>query len=154
MLRDSVCDEATNTEICLFDGGDCCLELKDTTLCNNCSCNLLVDPKELIEQFSELDIKPLRDPKVVDTAIEQWTIQVEDVVSGPVCAVLCLGNEIQNHVNTWQYLPSMHICKCGWIVSDICPEHIAILNWNMNDTSDLTHNTYLQVGKTIPCGNV
>ncbi len=35
MLRDGVCDEPTNNELCHWDGGDCCLDktLKDDTLC-------------------------------------------------------------------------------------------------------------------------
>ncbi len=35
MLRDGVCDELTNTALCHWDGGDCCLDksIKDTTLC-------------------------------------------------------------------------------------------------------------------------
>ena len=37
MLRDGVCDEATNTEECFFDGGDCCTE---NTAVWNCECML------------------------------------------------------------------------------------------------------------------
>ncbi len=35
MLRDGVCDEATNNEKCLYDGGDCCLSRgkKGESLC-------------------------------------------------------------------------------------------------------------------------
>ncbi len=35
MLRDGVCDEATNTQICHWDDGDCCLDqfIKDESLC-------------------------------------------------------------------------------------------------------------------------
>ncbi len=40
MIRDGVCDEATNLEACNFDGGDCCLDNKDITLCKQCSCKL------------------------------------------------------------------------------------------------------------------
>ena len=38
MIRDGVCDEITNTERCLYDGGDCCKEDKSTELCNVCTC--------------------------------------------------------------------------------------------------------------------
>ncbi len=40
MIGDGVCDEATNTEECLFDGNDCCLENKNTDLCQDCFCRL------------------------------------------------------------------------------------------------------------------
>ncbi len=35
MLRDGVCDDATNTKVCHWDGGDCCLDkfTKDTSYC-------------------------------------------------------------------------------------------------------------------------
>ncbi len=35
MLRDGVCDEATNNERCHYDGGDCCLDrsVKNSALC-------------------------------------------------------------------------------------------------------------------------
>ncbi len=35
MLRDGVCDEATNNELCLWDGGDCCVDRskKGTSFC-------------------------------------------------------------------------------------------------------------------------
>ncbi len=40
MIRDGVCDEATNVERCLFDGGDCCLGNKSVWNCNFCTCKL------------------------------------------------------------------------------------------------------------------
>ncbi len=33
MIGDGVCDEVTNNERCLFDGGDCCKEDKSMTTC-------------------------------------------------------------------------------------------------------------------------
>ncbi len=78
----------------LFDGGDCCLEIKDTTLCKVCSCNLTVDLDDLQQQFEDFNVKPLKDAKVlIDKDIDEWiVVEVEDVVSGSVCAVLCLDH--------------------------------------------------------------
>lgn len=37
-VKDGVCDDATNTELCSFDGGDCCLPQVDKTYCTVCLC--------------------------------------------------------------------------------------------------------------------
>ncbi len=41
MMRDGVCDEATNIEACLFDGGDCCTENVAVWNCKRCDCMLI-----------------------------------------------------------------------------------------------------------------
>ncbi len=38
LINDGVCDEVANIADCLFDGGDCCLEDKDTKYCQDCEC--------------------------------------------------------------------------------------------------------------------
>ncbi len=38
LLGDRVCDEVTNNERCLYDGGDCCLSNKNTKYCQDCTC--------------------------------------------------------------------------------------------------------------------
>ena len=37
-VNDGVCDDATNVEICNFDGGDCCLEYILDAICDKCIC--------------------------------------------------------------------------------------------------------------------
>ena len=61
MIGDGICDEITNVERCLFDGGDCCREKKSTPLCKICTCRLNVNKYQLKEQleqgnFSILDL--------------------------------------------------------------------------------------------------
>ena len=50
LIGDLVCDDVANTEMCLFDGGDCCLQNIDTSLCLDCTCKL----QGKIEMFSLL----------------------------------------------------------------------------------------------------
>ncbi len=51
-MGDGLCDVDTNSEECGFDGGDCCLEEKNTAICHpNCDCNLVVDLKNLRSLF-------------------------------------------------------------------------------------------------------
>ncbi len=154
MLRDSVCDEATNTEMCLYDGGDCCLELKDRTLCSNCSCILTIKPEELRQQFLDLEIKPLSDPAKYPSVNKIAGVKVEDVVSGPVCATLCLDPERGDDINAWRYRASKQICQCSWIKSTACPKTIVDLDWTLTSVTTLTSdqdNAFVQLGKTIPC---
>ena len=39
LIGDGICHDATNTEFCEYDGGDCCLKETNTELCIGCICN-------------------------------------------------------------------------------------------------------------------
>ncbi len=157
MMRDSVCDEGTNIELCLFDGGDCCLEGKDTTLCQNCSCILSVDESQLEQDFDQLNIQPLVDPMKFFDVIGNWSVKVEDVVTGPVCSVLCLEPKKKDQINAWHYDKRERFCSCGWVESTRCPEDLVIMAEEKDlDMSALSmtrqFDAFLQLGKTVPCG--
>ncbi len=153
MLRDAVCDEVTNNPTCLFDGGDCCLELKDTTLCQNCSCIMHVEPKKLHQKFIELEIKPLVNPHEFESAIGRWTVKVEDVISAQVCAVLCLEHDKADHINAWHFWENgRRTCGCGWIRSTLCPENLVKMEGRLLSVEKLsTNDTFVMLDKTLPC---
>ncbi len=160
MLRDGVCDETANTAKCLYDGGDCCKENKDKFLCRNCVCMLKIDHGEQLKQFNALEVTPFADAKSLDTAIgnKGWTVEVEDVVSLPVCAQLCLDHEIANELNAWHYRVNERICNCGWVESRSCPEKMVISDWtwkyleNSTVEDNMGYNAFIQLNKTVSCG--
>ncbi len=154
MLRDSVCDEATNIAECFFDGGDCCLEFKNTIYCQNCSCILTVDNETVLRQFSENNVKPFANPDDVQPFAEQWIVNVEEVISIRVCAVLCLDHDNSQDINTWLYNRTSQVCRCGWVNSTFCPEtKVTDSGWILDDIAMLTHSAYIMLEKTLPCGN-
>ncbi len=159
MLRDYVCDEVTNIALCLFDGGDCCLEGKDRSLCRNCSCILSVDNDDLQKEFDDWDIKPLDKPEDFFGTVGTWTVVVREVISGPVCIVLCLNHDQKDQINAWHYGTEEQICTCGWIGSTNCPEDMVLANQTMLDDGSLGMSktfgafwAFVQLGKTVPCG--
>ena len=154
-IRDSVCDDTSNTAKCLFDGGDCCLEFKETRLCKNCTCILFIDHDELRNQFVELDIKPLENPTDLVTAIgNDWIVQVKDVLNGQVCARLCLEHESKDNINSWHYHEDSMVCKCGWVKSYLCLEEMTIPDWSL-DNNVIQNSTggFVQLRKMISCSN-
>ncbi len=157
-LRDTVCDDSSNTPICLYDGGDCCLEFKNTELCKNCSCVLDVDLDQMLWQFEDLNIMPIANPEDLDPEIEEcWTtIEVDDVMSSQVCAMLCLDHYKASQINAWQYQERDQLCKCGWIVSMACPETLVSSNWTLDNSSlsntALGTNVFVKLEMTVPCG--
>ena len=38
VIDDGICDDYLNKKQCYFDGGDCCLDDKDESICNDCTC--------------------------------------------------------------------------------------------------------------------
>ncbi len=163
MLRDSVCDEATNNARCLFDGGNCCLEFKDETLCKDCSCILPVEPLKIKSLFDQRQVKPLINNAkdyFDNVAIGKWTVKVEDVVSSPVCATLCLDHTPKaDYLNAWLYDQQSLVCKCAWLEAASCPETYSHLDWTLpngtNWRSELKLNTaFVQLKKVIPCSKL
>ncbi len=150
MLRDFVCDEATNNLECQFDGGDCCLEHKDTSLCQNCDCILAVDQNWLDSQFMDLDIQPLLDSVQFDNVVDENVLTVKDVVSAHGCAMLCLQTDEAEGINAWSYKENLRVCHCSWIESASCPENVVKeTNTEVNATDKI--QAFVQLAKTIPC---
>ncbi len=149
MLRDSVCDEATNNELCLYDGGDCCLEAKITTNCNSCACILAVYPPKLRRQLKEMNVARFKSHVDVNTVVGDWSLMIEEVISDQVCAVLCMDNEMANQINTWHYNTKTRKCWCGWTESTKCPETLVIASIDHSGIEQ----TFVQLKKTITCGN-
>ncbi len=158
LIRNSVCDEATNNDVCLFDGGDCCLEVKDRRYCQDCSCIQKVESQKLQQQFRDLEIKPLKNPVDYGDIIVKDIVKVEEVVSNAVCAVLCLDHQKKDEINAWRYFENDQLCHCGLVAEFQCTSSFVNANWHLNDTlEDLntTNNTaFIQLGKTVPCGEL
>ncbi len=157
MIRDTVCDETTNVAKCLYDGGDCCRDNKDRTLCRKCDCILEVDEEELNDQIGELMIKPLEHAESLDNSSSvDWKIEVEEVISVQVCAVLCLDHDEAYELNSWLYDANDRVCKCGWVDSTFCPEQKTISNWTLPTVEQLgmidNVSAFVQLTKTVACG--
>ncbi len=156
MLRDGVCDDVANIAKCLFDGGDCCQENKDKALCRDCICILKVNHEDMKKQFQELEIKPVKNPSHIKSAIgnDGWAVEVEEVVSTQVCTVVCLEHNSAGELNAWLYLDEQRICKCGWVGSSLCPRKWIVENWTWkNKKDDINHpSTFVQLKKTVSCG--
>ncbi len=158
MLRDGVCDDVANIALCLFDGGDCCHEFKNKVFCKNCSCVLKVVPGELRAQLKSWDVRPLtrNDTTGIVRLSPSSVVNVSGVLTKEVCAVLCIGHERADEINTWQYNEHYDSsCTCGWIGSEQCPEHALDVKIMTLDLDLLTVNTtFIQMNKTIPCGKL
>ncbi len=158
MLRDAICDEATNTEICLFDGGECCREGKVRDQCKDCSCRALIDLEKLQGQFEELNIKPLSlTENPFDSGVALKRVTIEDVVSHETCAVVCLEHELKMQINAWQYNEDVKECQCLWMKSKSCPETKAVTDWNpMTKALEKMslHQSYIQLEKNMQCGKL
>ncbi len=154
MLRDGVCDDTSNNARCFYDGGDCCKENKDKALCRNCTCVLNIDISKLEAQLEQLEVRPVRDPGRLVTAIAKRDgsmVEVEDVVSLEVCSLLCLEHKRAYEINAWHYLVNEQVCLCGWVDSVNCPRKMALtFDDSINESSNL--RAFIQLKKTVPCG--
>ncbi len=100
-IGDGICEDLVNTQECLYDGGDCCLEDKDLVFCQVCQCRQSVELARIKEKFDELDVQvfefPTHNPYAVTT--HSVIIEVDIVESALVCSSICLqGSQmVQNY---------------------------------------------------------
>ncbi len=111
-----------------------------------------MDPDKLQNDFDTLDIKPFEKTIDIQTAIGNWTVKVNDVVSRQVCTVLCLDHEKKSEINAWYYYEVDQVCHCGWMDSVNCPEDMVESNWSLDDGTNMINNAFVQLHKTVPCG--
>ncbi len=157
MLRDLVCDEETNTANCLYDGGDCCLEAKVRRHCRNCSCILSAKPERLDELFYTWDVKTLVDSQIIDpdNVFSSWTVIVDEVISEPVCAILCLDHKQGDRINGWHYNDRYDQCRCGWTKPIVCQESLQSNKsnrWTLTSPFTSSGHIFVMLSKTLPCG--
>ncbi len=153
MLRDSICDEVTNTEVCLYDGGDCCLEAKIRTQCKDCSCKAVIEPEKILKQFKDLSIEPIKVNGEEQLLIDIKVANIEEVVSNVTCAVICLEHQKRNDINVWQYHAEIQLCRCGWMKSQYCPKLKVLPGWKLGNIDAMNESSsYIQLAKTVPCG--
>ncbi len=157
MLRDGVCDEVTNTPRCLYDGGDCCREVKDTSMCMVCTCRLEIDEEEIHAQFKQLGVRQFKDPNDFHGLIgsKQFDIKVGDVLSDQVCSTLCLTHDDKDKFNAWHYNSIATVCRCAWIESMKCIGEVDLDETTNEEATPFDAAlAYVQLDKMIPCGNI
>ncbi len=157
MIADGVCDEATNTEQCSFDGGDCCLPHKSTPLCNDCTCRMIIDQDSLQDELDQFDVQMFDSVSDFnEVVIDNSLVEVEDVESLLVCARLCLDTiKSGNIVNGWMFDSAIQLCACSYLDPTLC---LAEKSLNPLTTDKEIHSDislgFVMLSMTLQCGNV
>ncbi len=157
MIRDGICDELTNTEKCLWDGGDCCLDRsrRDTSLCQTCTCKLTVDEDKLAASLQSTDVRMFRDPNDFQNLVLKTETVVAEVLSDEVCFTLCLDSEVKDVVNGWKYFAETGTCTCSWLKSTKCVEDIDLVEIDFENYvafSLVSVKAFVQLTKIVDCG--
>ncbi len=150
LIGDGVCDEITNNEMCLYDGGDCCLEDK-LTMCQDCSCKLTIDENQLAEIFSQFDVRIVHD---ADDWFEDYDVEktVLDVVSVDVCTILCLESNHNDQVNAWTFTIAIRKCQCIRVSEEeICKDEFEMLpvEGNITETATKVLLVAMELGECV-----
>ncbi len=154
MIRDGVCDELTNNELCLYDGGDCCLNDgdKDTTLCDSCICQLTIDDKLISNAFENLGLRRTVPEDHFTETLLSLSYTTTNVISSVVCTIVCLDPDLDETVNAWIYNFNSKRCSCVWIKSTTCQQD-SLVNRNISGLSSYIADTegYIQQRKILDC---
>ena len=151
ILRDGVCDDNVNTPMCLYDGGDCCLEDKAVHPCRVCSCILEVNEEELTRRFLALGVKAFKNPARFEVVVSTVGKTVLNVVSKHVCSMICLDDDIFEPVNAWHYDILAQVCSCGWIDYHT-NEWFRLISYNESAKHKLTNAAYVQTTRLLLSG--
>ncbi len=155
MIDDGVCDELTNVERCLFDGGDCCRQNKTSTLCKVCTCKIKFDDSELTQDLKKHNTNLVKNPvPYISSSVISEEKLIEDVQSKDTCSVLCLEKELENRVNSWVFHISNKTCICLWIENTFCESEDSLVPVNSQQSLQWQVFLYVQLDKLIACGEL
>ncbi len=88
LIQDGVCDEITNIQRCLYDGGDCCKEDKKSHICRKCTCHIDFDEDKLLEKMEDNEVAVYASEQLDHFKVVR---QVEEIASKPTCLAFCFG---------------------------------------------------------------
>ncbi len=159
-MADLVCDDVTNTKACFFDGGDCCLEDKETKYCTDCLCRhggntyrvRIIQGPSLITNLSSLSCKAnnLTGFSIPDDNRTEvfklsrnhvqngglyFPVLLFQLVHGPAtCHKLCFEDLNDTSIaNAWLFHSVTLTCQCIYMKgTDFCVEE-AITEDNLHD---------------------
>ena len=151
-IRDGVCDQTTNTKICLFDGGDCCLEEKITNLCKVCTCKLAVDKQELNQSFAKFDVKRFVSVNKFQNLIERRIKKVVNVLNSDVCSLICLDKTTVDFINSWIYDGQNSNCVCTMIDATFTSNDEIKLESVSSDSKRKLTKSFVQMSKILKKG--
>ncbi len=157
LLNDGVCDRDTNTELCIYDGGDCCLENKVTDLCQDeCICKLPFDLDQLTEEMAELGAKFHLDHESKEDRFRSIML-VEDVEFKETCFALCLS---EARMPPFSVIDSMifwiqdgkSFCQCSTMEDCYNETDISSVDWSDNDIDGSNQLVVELTSRLLPCG--
>ena len=145
-----MCDELTNKLRCGYDGGDCCKQNKDSTLCRDCTCHIDFDPQV---QAGVLEQNGARIYSVRKKTNFMAQKVVRDLANEETCHALCL--DMLPDIDSWVWESSLNnTCTCTKY--DSCHARCETLPFTDKDNIKIrTHKDvkYILTGMTIKCGN-
>ncbi len=159
MINDGVCDEVTNIERCLYDGGDCCLEKKANHLCNVCTCKMDIDEEELHSDLEHHRVELFEDSDDFSAVTVSIIKTIQDVIDLNVCSMICLDKEHTSLSNAWIFIKDIDQCQCTLVETTICYDTdgsgIRVKPF-LGQLRSLDKDTlaFIQLDKTLPCGKL
>ena len=155
MIRDGVCDEESNIEVCLYDGGDCCLEKKSKRFCKVCTCLMAVNVEELKQKVTANEVKVFKNYSEFENLLTAVVKIVTEVNSSEVCALLCLDEKLDQISNSWLYKDADNQCWCTVVKSTFLGEtSVSLLEFETykNESLDNDDIAFVQLLKLFTNG--
>ncbi len=155
MINDGVCDEVTNMERCLFDGGDCCQPDKNSNLCNICKCIIDFDVESLNQSYSEFQVEVFEIFAEYSDRVTFIAKSVTNVETLDTCSWICMDSS-EDNVNSWRFVPDNGYCECTWADIDaaLCIKNVSTLSI-FDYKQDMWYNqevAMVQLWRRISCG--
>ena len=81
LIGDSICDDVANTEVCSFDGGDCCHKNSDFGACSNCTCYVNIIEIEVETKINEIENDASSEDMKKNFAMRSPTLKMMTLIS-------------------------------------------------------------------------